>query len=141
MFDACKTQAESKKLYHRLAQKLHPDFGGDHDLMVILNTSYERHINLLQTWDKCQKKAEETCENRYQKEYEDIDEGDPRLEILDEIFEYASRRPKFDPAFINSIKEFIEENGHITSSQYNRLVNVYYSFKMDKHSKKAKTES
>ncbi len=45
MFQRCQNEEEVEKLYKRLAKRLHPDCGGEHELMILLKESYESSIN------------------------------------------------------------------------------------------------
>lgn len=57
---------------------------------------------------------------------------DDDLQIIYDIYNYAKNHPRFDTKYVDSIQDYLAENGYITSNQYNALVNVYYSFRMDK---------
>lgn len=130
MFDSCQTEEESKKLYRRLSLHLHPDHGGEHDLFILLTNAYELHIKYINDIKNIVDNIEKGP--RYIKTIFDIEEEDQALEIIDEILQYAKTHKRFDPSFVESIQEYLEENGKVTSNQYNKLVNIYYSFRMDK---------
>lgn len=44
MFRNCQDEDSIKKLYLRLASFLHPDKGGEADLMIMLTNAYERAL-------------------------------------------------------------------------------------------------
>src|SRR6185503_4569547 len=169
MFFKCKTIEEAKILFKRLAKKLHPELGGEHDLMILLQ---EAHENYIQSSKFSQKKPEEDFNKVYDefmakskqkrtepkqkpkvkpkpepepevkrepspwdgkfiKVTDDIFTGDPRLSIIDLIFTYASKNSTFKTDFVKSVKGFLDKKDYITSSQYNSLIKVYFSFRMD----------
>lgn len=144
MFHRCNSKDEVKKLYRRLAHKLHPDYGGDHELMVLLNEAqlifikaFEDEENAFKPFEKAKPKPkpEEDKTLKYKKTYDDIYEGDEKLEILHEITNYVEGKKSFDRDFLDSVIEFFNENGYVSSGQYNALVNVYYSFQMHRTQK------
>lgn len=131
MFHRCVTLSEAKNIFRRCAMKLHPDYGGDSDLMILLKECYDLFIE----FQNSKNRPEDTDKStilKYQKSFEDVFLNDERLEILNEIFEYSKEHPKYKVGFTLSIHEFLEEKGYITSSQYNCLVKNYYLFRMDK---------
>lgn len=95
-----------------MSLRLHPDCGGEHDLMILLQESYEN-----------------------------VPSTDERLKIIEEIIEYAKTHPKFNVAYTESIKAYGSENGYITSTQYNTLVKTYYAFRMDKKAQSCSSSS
>lgn len=137
MFDNIHSKEEVKRLYKKLAMFLHPDHGGDHELMILLNESYQRALMFIDEVNKFdkeeeKKKAKET-KSKFSKVYEDVFAFEvEKLKILDEMRAYAKEHKKFNSSYLESVLEYLEENKHITSNQYNALVNVYYSFRMDK---------
>jgi hypothetical protein len=134
MFINCQDEDSMKKLYRRLANFLHPDKGGEADLMIMLTKSFERAlINL-----KKSANANVKPDAKYQNIYEDIlyDLEDERLGIIKEILKYSEKYPRYKTDYINSIIEYMDNNGFITSSQYNSLVKSYYAFRMDKEEEK-----
>ena len=128
MFHKCNNINDIKKLYKRLAFRLHPDYGSDPDLMILLTESYEMALQFLNSVEKLEKETQKP----YQNSLEDVLIGDERLKIIDEIIEYSKLHTRFKTDYVNSIREYLEENLHITSSQYNSLVKIYYAFRMDK---------
>jgi len=144
MFFKCSDKQEAKTLFKKLAMRLHPDHGGDHQLMILLKETYEKFIEDLDRYERFTKLVEESenkknekkespkkSEDKYQKVFEDVYDEE-QLKIIDEIIKYGEKHERFDTSFTESIKEYLEENGFITSTQYNSLVRVYYSFRMDK---------
>ena len=139
MFFRCKTPDETKKLFRRLALHLHPDKGGEDDLMILLQEAYQLHLDGISTWEESKKDTEKTTEKQkeepeypgsYQQVYEDVTKDNPILDIFKDILEYAKNHKNFKTDYTKSLIEFLEENGFITSSQYNGLVRIYYSFRM-----------
>lgn len=148
MFFKCLTTTECKNLFKRLAKKLHPDLGGDHDLMILLKEAYEERYSSLEIFEQLrnEKPKDETksytfkkknkpepapWDGIYEKVTDDIYRGDPRLSIIDEILNYASKNPTFKTDFTNSVKGFLDKKDYITSSQFNTLIKIYFSFRMD----------
>lgn len=132
MFRFCKTEEDSKKLFRRLAHFLHPDKGGESDLMQMLVEAYEDHKEIVDKYQEYKAKENKKSSVKYENSYEDVKIGDERLEILDEISQYGEDHPRFSSNFVESVRGFLEENGFISSGQYNGLVNVYYKFRMNK---------
>lgn len=143
MFHNCKNLDDSKKLFRKLAMRLHPDHGGDNELMILLQEAYNNFQFIHEELEKQNKQKDEekskkeNC-NKYENAIEDVELGDESLKIIDEILEYAKNHERFKADFTESIKEYLEEHGHITSMQYNKLVKIYYSFRMDKEKKETK---
>lgn len=146
MFHRCRTEQDIKTLFRRVAKFLHPDMGGNHELMIILQESYDQALESLKGSNKSvydfyedlkknykdpPKPKWEAFDGIYQKMTERVWWGDPRLEIIDEIKDYARDHEKFKLDFVESVEEFLIENEYITSKQFNVLVNIYYSFAMD----------
>lgn len=150
MFHKCKDEAEVKAIFRRVAKRLHPDHGGEHELMILLQESYEMALESKKVKEKSytdymdelkreyEKRAKEPPKPKwepfngiYEKVTEKVEEGDPRLEILDEIFDYSSRHESFDESFAHSVRDFLHERGFLTSMQYNALVKIYYAFNMN----------
>jgi len=129
MFEKCLTATEVKELFRKLAKFLHPDVGGDAYLMNRLQESRDYFISLIENCEKLQNQQEP----KYHKSYEDVLLGDENLEIIQDILRYAQTHPKFTTNFVESVEAFLEENGYITSAQYNALVKCYYAFKMWKN--------
>ncbi len=127
MFQRCQNENDIIKLFKRLALRLHPDCGGDHDLMVLL---IEHKDQAIQIHQQVFTAFEPKSNNLYEKTEEDVHSDDERLKIIADIKEYAKTHPKFSLNFTNSIEEFLSEKGYITSSQFNVLVKTYHSFRM-----------
>lgn len=130
MFSRCKDEKEVKGLFRRLAIKLHPDYGGDNELMSLLKDSYEIALEFVKKYEQSEKKHS-SHKKFYEKVFEDIHIGDSRLSIIMEMYEYSKNHKLFKIDTTEEINEFLKENGFITSRQYNRLVYIYYAFKMD----------
>lgn len=135
MFEKCKNEQEVKELFRRLAKHLHPDVGGEADLMARLQDSKNYHIELFQSMSaaEAKEKAQQQNERYYQNVFEDVFSGQHNIEeLIYEMEEYAKQQPRFNRSFLDDVTKFLEGNGYITSSQYNALVKIYYSFRMDK---------
>lgn len=135
MFHNCKNIQDVKKLFRKAAKFLHPDYGGENELMILLKESYQMACEFHEKIDKEEKNSENEDHEKnrvYEKSFEDVNEGDERLKIISEIQEYADRNSHFETKFVDSVSEYLEKNGFITSGQFNALVNIYYNFRMDK---------
>ena len=128
MFRFCEDIEETKKLYRMLSFKLHPDYGGDSYLMSILTKAYEAEIEHIKSGKK---RNDEKRRDKYPMTHEEVCAGDGRLELLSDVMEYGLHHKRFDLSFCESVAEFLDENGYITSQQYNALRRVYHSFRME----------
>lgn len=126
MFFKCKTIEQSKSLYEKLVKKLHPDFGGDYELMLLLNDAFESNIKIINEKEKNIGK-----EKKYVFQYGNIYQGDERLEIFIDIQYFALTHSSFDMTYVESLKKFLSEKGYLTGMKYNRLVYLFYSYNMD----------
>ena len=73
------------------------------------------------------------CEEfgKYQSTCEDVHEEDgAMLRIIDDILAYSQKHKEFKTDFVDSVSDLLEKKGCITSTQYNALVKIYYSFVM-----------
>lgn len=133
MWHRCTTEEEVKDLFKKLAFRLHPDHGGTEELMILLNESYETAKYFYDALNKEKEKPKFTEENpgKYQKSFSDLTLGDERLQVINEILDYARTRKSFNTDFVISIVDYANENGFVTSAQYNSLLKTYYAFKMN----------
>lgn len=129
MFHNCRSKEDVKSLFRRLAKYLHPDHGGDAKLMILLQEARDQAEEILDGYEEYETKHKEDRE--YYTVYDDIRAGDPLLSIFDEIDRYAAKNKRFDMSYTNSVWEYLEKNGYITSNQFNGLVKIYYAFRMD----------
>jgi len=142
MFSKCKDEKEVKTLFRKLAMKLHPDYGGCNELMSLLKDAYDVSLEYVNSSHHKKKQTKKTEEKRfYEKFYDDIPAGDPKLNIIIEIINYAEAHESFKIDYTESINDYLLENGYIRSSQYNALVNIYYAFAMDKKKPKTKKDA
>jgi hypothetical protein len=138
MFSKCNNSQEAKVLFRKLAMRLHPDYGGSNEMMILLKDAYDAIIEYFKNEElesKKYKKKETEQKRFYEKVFEDIQSGDSRLKIIDEILDYAENNKNFKLDFTSSVVDYLEINTYITSGQYNRLVYIYYAFAMDKKGK------
>jgi hypothetical protein len=136
MFSKCKDEKEVKTLFRKLAMRLHPDYGGCNETMSLLKDAYDSSLAYVNSShkNKAQKAPDSNPEDKkfYERVFDDVKEGDPKLRIITEIYAYAESHESFKIDTTEEINNYLEENGHITSQQYNRLVYIYYAFAMDK---------
>ena len=137
MFRDCTSSEETKSLFKKLAMRLHPDYGGSNELMILLQEAYEKTLNLIEEneeiSEKFKTKNKKPKDRFYEKSYENIylEDEDERLKILDEILEYSKSHPRFNTNFTHEMVLFLNDNLYLTSGQYNSLVKIYYCFRMD----------
>lgn len=142
MWHRCETAEDVKKLFRRIALMVHPDKGGEADIFIMLQESYEEEILRRKARSSnpknktTYKKKEEPKKDQpkygglYEAVYENVYVGDERLEMLKSIFLYAKSHPNFKTEFLLSVWDFISKHSYATSGQYNGLLKAYYSFKM-----------
>lgn len=118
--------------------RLHPDYGGSNELMILLNESYDAALNGISHRKASPSPQKESSGEFYENTFEAVSIDDERISIIVEIFDYANSHPSFKIDFVLSIRDYLYENGFITSGQYNKLVGIYYAFQM--HRKKEKKE-
>lgn len=145
MFHRCDNEKQSKDLYRKLCKLLHPDHGGDNECFILLKECYDLFVEVQEQLSKDKIKAEPTKKPagdpaKYALSDFDILADDACLEVINEIKKYATSHSKFSLSFTESVAEYLEENGFITSAQYNKLVKIYYAFRMDKEIDKKKED-
>ena len=102
MWHRCKTVDDCKKLFRRLALMIHPDKGGEADIFITIQESYE--MELINRKSKEYKPPTYQPQERlYEQRYDKVHEGDPDLNILSEIEEYASTHPKFNCDYLHAM--------------------------------------
>jgi|ERR1700722_10881568 len=149
MWHKCTDEDQCKKLFRRLALRLHADHGGSDDLMILLKESYESKLEtyLKKTKSKFTKrnekkehKTEKTLwkpGDPFEKVIEDVDLADPMLQTLFlEIQTFSKTNKSFKIDFTESILEYALKNKYVTSNQFNALVKIYYTFRMDQKEEK-----
>ena len=142
MFAKCKDLEEAKKLFRKLAMKLHPDYGRTNELMILLQETYEICVEKLTPSTvkvKPKPKIKTTKCEFYENSFEDIYNGDTRLFIIPEIIKYAQSHKSFKTSYLESVMDFLNQNEFVTSGQYNPLVKIYYAFRMDEKNKEQET--
>jgi hypothetical protein len=131
MFFECKSVEEKKKLYRRLSKYLHPDCGGEGDLMALLTRSYESSISFSGFEPDDDDPEEEEWDGVVRHESSRVYNTSSKTILIDVIMAYAKDTPGFKIDFVKSIKDYLEKNGSISAKQYNCLVDLYYSRKID----------
>lgn len=123
MLRKCTNEDELKSLYRKLAKHLHPDTGGDNELMKALQEAYEKQIGIINN------EKESKSKKSYRKS-SDISLSDE--ELINAILDYADKHPTFDDEFILSVRDSYAEYGSLTQPQRDALERVYKAFRMDK---------
>ena len=132
LFHRCLTKEETKTLFRKLAQVIHPDKGGSDELMILLQEARDERDKFIDCVNTAPYKQSENEKFKYKKKYDDISLGDDALNIIDDLKKYGKKNTKFSLNFVKSVEEFLNKNGHITSGQYNAMVKAYYSYRVDK---------
>jgi hypothetical protein len=140
MFQECKTVEEKKKLYRRLSKHLHPDCGGDVDLMSLLTRTYESSIAFSNFEPDDDEYEDEEWDGVIRHESSRIYNSSDKTVLIDIILNYAKENKGFKTDFVKSIKDYLEKNGSISAKQYNCLVDLFYQRDMDKWVKAKKTK-
>jgi hypothetical protein len=131
MFFKSHTKEDCKILFKKLALKLHPDCGGDHQLMLLLNEAYEDRMNWLTEIEKSIKEAETAKKTKsYENVVEKIYNGDERILLLQEVDDYMTNNPSLKLDFVVSVLAFYFEKGYVTSGQYNAILKIYHQYEM-----------
>lgn len=122
MWHHCKNAEDRKKLFRKLSHLLHPDKGGDKELFVLLQESYQQA-----------NKGKDSEFSKKENTYESVDKiyaGDSRLTVIERIYAYAEKYPSFDTSFVNNIQQFFLQRGYISLKQCEALERCYETFRM-----------
>jgi len=60
-------------------------------------------------------------------------EEDEELMVLYRAWKYANKHPKFSRKFVDDVYEFFEEKEYITQAQLDKIVEIYYSEKINEY--------
>lgn len=132
MFSKLSSIEDCKNLFRKLSLRLHPDAGGSNELFILLQKTYEARLNSLPKVKKSEPKKKKEQVQAYERTFQGVIVlGDDRLKIINEIADYAASHDYFKTDFVESVIEFLDEHGFITGQQFNSLVKVYYSFRMN----------
>jgi hypothetical protein len=129
MFHRCQNKEEVEKLYKRLAKRLHPDCGGEHDLMVLLKENYESALNHTKghaasaRFYDARDARPPTPSDTSPKTNEKIPINDGRLAFVKEIRKLL-KRLKPDSPVIPVIKS-LDDNQFLTAAQYEWLKSLW----------------
>jgi hypothetical protein len=133
MFQYCQNEEEAKKLYHRLAKRLHPDSGGENELMILLQKDYDIALNRIKPsalaskfYDADGVKPPPTP-SPPSKPAETVPIGDQRLEFMKKLIELLKNvavSPNVRNFIIYAFK-FQSKNRFLTIQQYKALKHIY----------------
>lgn len=72
-------------------------------------------------------------EGKYAPVMINIIESDERLDVIKEIREYAKGKRNFDTGYLDHVESCLSRRGYVTAEHYNKLLNIYYSYFIDKN--------
>lgn len=145
MFHKCRNKEEIKKLYHQLANRMHPDKGGNDAMMILLNEAASIAENMLQARGHVREdpspKPSDIPRNKKQPfkqpgagEYSEVsrsvDVNDPEYDMVEAVHEWLHSQSKYKSDFIDSVYDKSQEYGFITQAQYNAMLKSYIKFKV-----------
>lgn len=133
MFFKCSSEDECKKLFRKLAKLIHPDKGGSHELMILLDEAYNNRIKKINS-----SKTEDKTYSSEKKENNKIYAGDKRLEILGEMWDICEKNPEYITHFFLSVTAFLDQNSYMTHKQYEGLLKMLNTWKIWETLKKEK---
>lgn len=124
MFQNCLNENDAKKLYRKLALKLHPDCGGDIELMVLMQEEYELFLDAIKVFDS-QKRESPFGSGKSKPEVKKVHPNDERMEVLFVLLELCRCVRVKAEDFILSVDEYYRQKGYITESQLAALENIH----------------
>jgi len=137
MFRYCKDTQEIKQLFRKLSKLLHPDTGGDAELMsLLIRAKEDSSKNIKETTNTPGSSVEDY--DYFEQAYGPVDLSDDIPNQMIEIMvDYAKSHENFDPAFLIKMKDIYEEKGEISAGQYNALLRVFTAFRMEEWNESA----
>lgn len=63
---------------------------------------------------------------------ESVLEYDSRLFVIEDIKRYGNTHKAFDMEFITHVEACLQRRGYVTVEHYNKMLNVFYAYFMDK---------
>ena len=119
MFQNCNTIEEAKILFRRLAKRLHPDHGGDDDLMILLKDAFDQIIAKLKP----------------NQGYEELKNESVSYDFLEELIEkilfYADHHDEFNKSFTVGCHEHLLKTKGLKRNQINGLLNIFINFRIE----------
>ena len=126
MFSKCKSLQDVKTLFRKLSLRLHPDSGGSHELMLLLQEAYQNFLESLNSNEKTNPLEDNV---QFKNVSTRVWLGDHKLSIVDELFKFNEMGIGFNFVRFHQILDFLNKNKFVVSSQYNELVQIYYDAK------------
>lgn len=163
MFHTCKTKAEVNSLFKRLAKHLHPDQGGENDLMILLTEAKEKALSGLGSISGLSsddilgdafKRAYQGYRSGFEGfqgfEYGAYNESKPKkheyrpamssvfashgnARIIDDILAAAKKNPRIKTHLADKAKETMDKQGYISADEFNELLMYYKHKKVDQY--------
>jgi len=130
MFQRCQSKEEVEKLYKRLAKRLHPDCGGEHELMILLNESSESALNHIKSYasparfDNARDVKPPPSPTPAPKSDQKVLINDRRLAFVKDIRKLLKRLPVNSPVI--PIIKSLDDNQFLTIKQYEWLKNLWH---------------
>lgn len=116
MFENTETLDELKRIYRKLCKFLHPDLGGDKELMQLATEEYERRKISIENFYKKTTKDEEIFNQQKYYRREDVDK-----ELFKILMELTNFMKPNEEDFFLGVCEYAANNGYVTEKQYNAL--------------------
>lgn len=121
-FEECKTIDEAKKLYRQLSTCLHPDKGGNHELMAKLNSEYEKFIKQKEKIDS---------ENKEEAIW---------LNMISDILQFSQHKKTFNADYITHLLDYYNTYGKFKESQKMSIKNIYDKWRVKQFLEKLQDE-
>jgi len=141
-FDKFQTQEEVRARYRRWAKMVHPDVGGDHEIMQEINAEYELKLAELDeeksnpfkgyhNSDPFRQPKKHVYEPPKQKPNPARSDNMDSIIKVKAVLAWAQEHPSFDTAFMESLSERLLEGRSLTEGQSTSLNNIIKRFKIN----------
>ena len=132
-FDKFTTQEEVRARYRRLAKALHPDVGGDHEIMREINREYELKLADLDEAKSNPFRGNQQAgpfKEKPQHQRKPSDNIDAIVKVK-AILAWAQERPSFDAGVVEGISQRLIEGRDLSEGHKKTLNNIIKGFKID----------
>jgi len=133
LFESINTLEELKRIYRKASKFLHPDMGGDNELMSLLTMSYEikKQAFEFDYFSKVKKEKNKTYSNS--KSFQVVKKGDKKIVFLERCFENEELLSQSEKKFIHSLIQWLESEGFLTQKQFDVIKDIYNRKLSDKY--------